>query len=121
MQALQAQDRESFYAYEQMSRDIAQFPPFGRLGAVILSAKDNGLLNRYARDLALAIPNTEGIDVYGPADAPLSLVRGMWRKRFLVRADRNRDLQGFMSAWLKSLKAPNAVRVVTDIEPYSFL
>jgi primosomal protein N' (replication factor Y) len=121
MQALQAQDREAFYAYEQMSRDIARFPPFGRLGAVILSAKDNGLLNRYARELALAIPNTEGIDVYGPADAPLSLVRGMWRKRFLVRADRNRDLQGFMNAWLKSLKAPNAVRVVTDIEPYSFL
>lgn len=121
MQALQAQDREAFYAYEQMSRDIAQFPPYGRLGAVILSAKNNGLLNRFARELALAIPNTEGIDVYGPADAPLSLVRGMWRKRFLVRADRNRDLQGFMTAWLKSLKAPNAVRVVTDIEPYSFL
>ena len=121
MQALAAQDREAFYAYEQMSREITQFPPYGRLGAVILSAKDNALLNRFARELTLAIPNTEGIDVYGPADAPLSLVRGMWRKRFLVRADRNRDLQGFLSVWLKSLKTPNAVRVVTDIEPYSFL
>ncbi|WP_438263804.1 primosomal protein N' [Asticcacaulis aquaticus] len=121
MQALKAQDREAFYAYEQMSREIAQFPPFGRLAAVILSAKDNALLNRFGRELSLAIPNTEGIDVYGPADAPLSLVRGMWRKRFLVRADRNRDLQGFMTAWLKSVKTPNAIRLVTDIEPYSFL
>lgn len=121
MQALQRQDREAFYAYEQMNREITHFPPFGRLAAVILSAKDNGLLNRFARDLALTVPNTEGIDVYGPADAPLSLVRGQWRKRFLVRADRNRDLQGFVTAWLKSVKAPNAIRVITDIEPYSFL
>ncbi|MFT3998245.1 MAG: primosomal protein N' [Asticcacaulis sp.] len=121
MQALQAQDREAFYAYEQMNREITRFPPYGRLAAVILSAKDNGLLNRFSKELALAIPNAEGVDVYGPADAPLSLVRGMWRKRFLVRADRNRDLQGFMTAWLKSVKTPNAVRVVTDIEPYSFL
>ena len=41
----------------------------------------------------------EGVDVFGPADAPLGLVRGRRRKRFLVRAERRVDLQGFLTAW----------------------
>jgi primosomal protein N' (replication factor Y) len=88
---------------------------------VILQARDQPLLNRFARELALFIPNTEGIDVYGPADAPLALVRGQWRKRFLVRADRNRDLQAFLTHWLGAIKRPNAIRMIVDIDPYSFL
>jgi primosomal protein N' (replication factor Y) len=121
MQALARGDREAFYAYESMSREAASFPPFGRLAAVILSAKDQALLNRFSRELALFIPNAEGVDVYGPADAPLSLVRGQWRKRFLVRADRNRDLQAFVTHWLAAIRRPNAIRLVVDIDPYSFL
>ncbi|EGF92233.1 primosomal protein N [Asticcacaulis biprosthecium C19] len=121
MQALAHQDREAFYAYEGMSREMAGFPPYGRLAALILQAKDQKLLDRFSRELALFIPNTDGIDVYGPADAPLALVRGQWRKRFLVRADRNRDLQGFVNHWLAAIKRPNAIRLIVDIEPYSFL
>ena len=121
MQALARQDREAFYAYESMAREVAGFPPFGRLAAVILSAKDQALLNRFARELTLFIPNADGIDVYGPADAPLMLVRGQWRKRFLVRADRNRDVQAFLTHWLSAIKRPNAVRLIVDVDPYSFL
>ena len=121
MQALMHQDREAFYAYESMSREIAKFPPFGRLGAVILQGRDPAQLNRFAHELTLQIPNSPGIDVYGPADAPLALVRGQWRKRFLVRADRNRDLQGFLSHWLSAVKRPSAIRQIVDIDPYNFL
>ena len=121
MQALAQGDREAFYTYESMSREMAKFPPFGRLAALILTAKDQNLLNKFSRELALFIPHSDGIDVYGPADAPLALVRGQWRKRFLVRADRNRDLQAFVSHWLAAIKRPNAIRLVVDIDPYSFL
>ncbi len=121
MQALARGDREAFYQYEAMSRELGRMPPFGRLAAVILSSKDQALLNRFSRELALFIPNSEGIDVFGPADAPLALVRGMWRKRFLVRADRNRDVQAYVTHWLAAIKRPNAIRLVVDIDPYSFL
>ena len=73
------------------------------------------------RALAAAVPNAEAIEVYGPADAPLALVRGRRRKRFLVRADRTVDLQAFMSAWRARVRVPNSVRVTVDIDPYSFL
>jgi len=73
------------------------------------------------RELAAAVPNAEGVDVYGPADAPLALVRGRRRKRFLVRADRRVDLQGFVAAWKSRVKIPGPVRLTVDIDPYSFL
>ena len=57
----------------------------------------------------------------GPADAPLALVRGRRRKRLLVRADRDVDLQGFLRAWLARVKVPASVRLTVDVDPYSFL
>jgi primosomal protein N' (replication factor Y) len=61
------------------------------------------------------------VEVYGPADAPLALVRGRRRKRFLIRADRNVDLQAFLAAWRARVRAPGAIRVTIDVDPYSFL
>jgi len=62
-----------------------------------------------------------GLRECGPADAPLSLVRGRRRKRFLVRAERSVDLQGFLAAWRARVRAPSSVRVTVDVDPYSFL
>jgi primosomal protein N' (replication factor Y) len=121
MQALKAQDRDAFLAAEGEMRELSGLPPYGRLAAVILSSPDGGKLNDYARALAAAIPNAEGLEVYGPVDAPLALIRGVRRKRFLVRADRSVDLQAFMTTWRARAKPPSAVRLSIDIDPYSFL
>jgi len=121
MQALKAQDRDGFMAAEMVERELAKLPPFGRLAAVIASGPDAQALETYVQALAAAVPNAQGVEVFGPADAPQALVRGRRRKRFLVRADRNIDLQGFLSAWRARAKVPNSVRVVFDVDPYSFL
>jgi primosomal protein N' (replication factor Y) len=121
MQALAAQDRDAFIEAEMSMRQDAGLPPYGRLAAVIASGPDAAALEAYVEALAAVIPNAEGVEVFGPADAPLALVRGRRRKRFLVRAERNVDLQGFMAAWRARAKVPNSVRVVIDIDPYSFL
>ena len=121
MQALKAQDRDAFLAAETAEREAAGLPPFGRLAAVILSSADPAALETVCRALAAAVPNAEGVEVYGPADAPLALVRGRRRKRFLVRADRTVDLQAFLNAWRARVKMPGSVRVTIDVDPYSFL
>jgi primosomal protein N' (replication factor Y) len=121
MQALKAQDRDAFVAAEMEGREASGLPPFGRLAAVIASGPDPVALEAYVRALAAAAPNAEGVEVYGPADAPLGLIRGRRRKRFLVRADRNVDLQAFMAAWRARARIPSSVRVTIDIDPYSFL
>ena len=121
MQALAAQDRDAFVAAEMAERELAGLPPFGRLGAVIVSSENPQALEAFVRDMAAAAPNAPGLEVYGPADAPLSLVRGRRRKRFLVRADRTVDLSAYLAAWRARVRPPGSVRVVIDVDPYSFL
>jgi primosomal protein N' (replication factor Y) len=121
MQALKAQDRDAFLEAELAEREMAGLPPFGRLVALVLSSPNGDALEFTAKALAAAVPNAEGVEVYGPADAPLSLIRGRRRKRFLVRADRTVDVQAFTSAWLGRVKAPASVRIAVDVDPYSFL
>jgi primosomal protein N' (replication factor Y) len=121
MQALKAQDRDAFVAAEMAERELAGLPPFGRLAAVVASGPDAAQLQAFMRAMAEAAPNTPGVEVYGPADAPLSLVRGRRRKRFLVRADRTVDLSAYMAAWRARVKPKGQIRVAIDIDPYSFL
>jgi len=121
MQALKAQDRDAFIAAEMEMREVSGLPPFGRLAAVICTGPDAAVLEAYCRTLAAATPNAEGVEVFGPADAPLALMRGRRRKRFLVRANREVDLQAFMAAWRARARPPGSVRVTIDVDPYSFL
>jgi len=121
MQTLADQDRDAFVALEMAEREFAGLPPFGRLAALIVSGVDPPAMERFLHDLAAAAPNAEGVDVYGPADPPFSLVRGRRRKRFLIRADRGVDLQGFLAAWRARVKVPGSVRLTVDVDPYSFL
>jgi primosomal protein N' (replication factor Y) len=121
MQALAAQDRDAFVEAEMAERELAGLPPFGRLAAVIVSGVDPAQLEGFVQAMAQAAPNSAGVEVYGPADAPLGLIRGRRRKRFLVRADRAVDLSAYMAAWRARVRPPAAIRVAIDIDPYSFL
>ena len=121
MQAIAAGDRDAFVAVEMAERQLAGLPPYGRLAAVVVSGPDLATLEAFVQALAAAAPNATGVSVYGPADAPLGLVRGRRRKRFLVRADRTVDLQGFLGAWRARVRPPRAIRMTIDVDPYSFL
>ena len=121
LQALAAGDRDAFVEAEMAEREAAALPPYGRLAAIILSSENAQAVEKVAADLAQAIPNAERLEVYGPADAPLALVRGRRRKRLLVRADRDVDIQAFLRAWLQRVKVPGSVRLTVDVDPYSFL
>jgi primosomal protein N' (replication factor Y) len=121
LMALAAGDRDAFIDAEMAEREAASLPPYGRLAALILSGENPQAVEKLARDLAESIPNAERLEVYGPADAPLALVRGRRRKRLLVRADRDVDLQGFLRVWISRVKVPASVRLNVDVDPYSFL
>ena len=113
--------RDQFMQAEADARQAAAMPPFGRLAALILSSRDLSLLEVTAGQLAAACPAYHGVDVFGPAPAPLSRIRGAHRMRFLVRAEKTIALQKIITEWLDKVKLPGQVRVVCDIDPYSFL
>jgi primosomal protein N' (replication factor Y) len=118
---LAAGDRDAFIAHEMDSRRLVGLPPFGRLGAVIISAGSAEQANEFAAAFGAAQPNASGIEVWGPAPAPITILRGRHRRRFLIRSDRNVDLSAFLASWKERVKLPSNVRVALDVEPYSFM
>ena len=57
----------------------------------------------------------------GPAPAPLAVLRGRHRRRFLVKAGRVVNLQAALRGWLSRVRVRGSVRLQVDIDPYSFL
>ncbi len=119
--ALVANDRDGFYAAEAAARRSAGSPPYGRLAAIIVSSEDADLARRAAERLAAAAPKRKGADIYGPAPAPLAMLRGRHRFRLLVHAPRSFALQEMIADWTARIDWPAKVRLTIDIDPYSFL
>ncbi len=121
IRALVSGDAPAFYAAETASRRAANAPPFGRFAAIIVSSESERDAKAAAQAIARAAPTVEGVDVYGPAPAPLAMLRGRHRLRLLVHARRAIDVQDVMRAWLGALEFPRNVRVAVDVDPYSFV
>jgi primosomal protein N' (replication factor Y) len=147
IRALIAQDRDAFYAAEIDAREKEHYPPFGRLASLVVSGADRHETAGYARALARAAPqvlepevlepdllapkpdataahvaSAEAVRVLGPADAPLSLVRGRHRLRLLVKAPRAFDLSAYLREWLSAApKKHGDIKLEVDVDPQSFL
>ena len=121
MKALARGDRDAYLEGEKRIREIAGLPPHGRLAGIVISGKEANETFRFARDLAQAAPPAEGIQVLGPAPAPIAMVRGRHRIRLLVKAGRDVNLQAFLAAWLKDVKPKGSLSLQLDVDPYNFL
>lgn len=115
-------DREGFYRHEMAARSAGGLPPFGRLAALIVSANTHDEAFAFARALLTAAPEAEGLKIFGPADAPLAMIRGRHRIRLLLQSGKDFDLSGYVRFWLKQGPQPRGnLRLQVDIDPQSFL
>jgi primosomal protein N' (replication factor Y) len=122
MQAIISGDREMFLEREIRQRQAGMLPPFGRLAAIIISARQKDVAESLARQIARCAPPAERVEVLGPAEAPLAVIRGRHRWRLLAKAPRDVDLQAYVRAWLDVMpELRGDVRLTVDIDPYSFL
>jgi primosomal protein N' (replication factor Y) len=121
MQALGKGDAAAFFAAEIAARrDLGQ-PPFGRLAALIISSESPDAARSAAEALGAAAPRREGLAVLGPAPATMAMLRGRHRHRILVQARRELPLPAILRDWLARVPLPGTVRVVVDVDPYSFV
>jgi primosomal protein N' (replication factor Y) len=121
IRALVSGDAESFYAAETASRREAGAPPFGRFAAIVISSESLTDAQEVATLIGRTAPQRDGMHVYGPAPAPLAMLRGRHRQRLLVHARRALDVQDVIRGWLGALDWPRSVRVAVDVDPYSFV
>ncbi|MEG8221507.1 primosomal protein N' [Sphingomonas sp. HH69] len=121
IQALIDGDTERFYAVETEHRRRANAPPFGRFAAIIISSEDADEAAQVARLIGKSAPVIDGMRVYGPAPAPLSVLRGRHRHRLLIHATRQVDIQSAIREWLSQIVWKSGTRVAVDVDPYSFM
>ncbi|MGB5904881.1 MAG: primosomal protein N' [Xanthobacteraceae bacterium] len=122
MKALVASDRQAFYDTEIELRERTLYPPFGRLASMIISAGDRPTAEGFARKLASAAPRDEAVQVLGPAEAPLAVVKGRYRFRLLIKSARGVDLSGYLRDWLAvAPKTKGNLKLEVDVDPQSFL
>jgi primosomal protein N' (replication factor Y) len=122
MRALLAGDRDAFYTSEIALREKTQYPPFGRLAGLLVSAGERPAAESYARRLAGAAPRVNEVRVLGPAEAPLAVVRGRHRFRLLVKSPRAFDLSGYLREWLaRAPQRKGNIKLDVDVDPQSFL
>jgi primosomal protein N' (replication factor Y) len=121
MTSLVKGDRDGFFAQEMAIRSSAGLPPYRRLAALIVSGTDAAQTERLAKSLRARAPAAQGVDVLGPAPAPIHLLRGRHRWRLLMKADPAINLQVFLRTWLADMRPKGSLRIDIDVDPYSFL
>jgi primosomal protein N' (replication factor Y) len=122
MAALLSGDREEFVARETAARQMLTYPPYGRLVAMIITAKSREMAELYAREVVKRAPRASQISVIGPVEAPIAVIRGRHRFRLMVKAPREIDMQAYLRHWQVRLpKTQGDLRLTIDIDPYNFL
>ncbi|KQT47654.1 primosomal protein N' [Aureimonas sp. Leaf454] len=122
MQAIASGEATRFYDREIAERERAGLPPFGRLASIVVSAATRKEAEDHARALKSAAGEDEAIEVLGPAEAPLAVLRGRHRFRLLFQGSRRSPMQAFLRAVIAAAPKPRGtVEVQIDIDPQSFL
>jgi primosomal protein N' (replication factor Y) len=121
-------DYEAFYREELAQRRALGYPPCGSLVHAVVSAAQLGRAQQAARALADALQTgglvgaASGVELLGPAPAPLARLRGRHRVQLLAkgaeRAAVRRAAQALLAA---AARLPEAVQASVDANPTNML
>ena len=115
-------DVATFIEREMQARRELGYPPFARLALVKLDGLDASETQSAAERLAAVARKAApaGVQVLGPARAPLARLRSRYRFRFMVRARERGALRQVLLA-VARVKPERRVRVAIDVDPVSML
>lgn len=122
-------DYEGFAAQELSHRELLNYPPLGRLVSLRIQSSDRdkarslaSMVGVRASALKSQFPQYEGLEVLGPAEAPLSKLKGQYRYHILLKSGKGPALQSFLKRLMGNEKwIPSRCRVIVDIDPLHLL
>ncbi|MEW6262085.1 MAG: primosomal protein N' [Thermodesulfobacteriota bacterium] len=123
-------DYLGFFQQEIEQRLAAGYPPFTRLALVRFQGNSESVtasLARAAAESGRRLVQTSprpGLDILGPAPAPLAKVKGRHRFQILVRSPKVKTLHAFLRDWLEQVRPTlkgQAVSLSLDVDPYHMM
>jgi len=122
-------DFEGFAQHELNIRSQLHYPPVGRLVSFRIQGthlgrveETAGLLARRAHALKAQFPQYQSIEILGPAEAPLSKLRGQFRFHLLVKSAQAAAANPFSRQLLGDQEwVPSGIKILIDIDPMSLL
>lgn len=115
--ALKNNIAHEFIEQEIQFRKQNNLPPFSKFISLIVSGINRDLTKQIAYELRNTCPTN--IEIFGPAPAPIFLLRGRVRWRILLK---NRSFIGKdICNWLEDVHIPGNIKVQIDVDPISFL
>jgi len=119
LQALAGAREEEFIEQEILSRKEAMMPPFTKMAAINITGKYPEKTLSMAKYIASRAPKSDA-RILGPAESLMFKLAGRYRYRILVIAEKNFNIQKYLTLWLDHCKIPSMFQVKVDIDPYSF-
>jgi primosomal protein N' (replication factor Y) len=90
------------------------------MAAIIVSGRNLHEVHESCLNLSRSMPNIDNVDIYGPAPAPLSRLKGRHRQRFLIHEKKGRKIQKIIQHWLSKVPQTSGVNITIDIDPQNF-
>ena len=105
---------------ELILRKKNSLPPFFRLIAIIISANDQSVSIKGAREIKTHLNKIEGVEIMGPVDSPLLKIKKKFRSRLLIRFGVKSLKQKMVFDLLNSLKISSKIKLTVDVDPVNF-
>jgi primosomal protein N' (replication factor Y) len=117
-------DYEAFYRAEIEFRKVFHYPPITSMIAILLRGEKLSDVDRAALDcghkLEAALKPLEGTRIQGPAPAPMSRIKGVYRYQILLRSPHRTALRKAVESVMLGRKW-KGVDVAVDVDPVNIL
>jgi primosomal protein N' (replication factor Y) len=128
-QHVRSHDYKSFFAAEVEFRRALNYPPFSRLvnlrlegpGAEEIENKAKGLADWLRAECRRQPTTYSGIEVLGPAPAPIAKLRGRYRWQILLKGRKSPPLLELAGRAKLTVPRSNRARLHIDVDPYNML
>ncbi len=129
IQHLPAHDYKGFFAIESEFRRALNYPPFAKLINLRFDGPKADEVEKRAKSVAAQLRQLQvrepkfnpGIEVLGPAAAPIEKLRDRFRWQLLLKGKNSASLLEFASHARKLSPDSRAGRLQIDVDPYSML
>ncbi len=123
--AAQRHDYAEFANLEMQHRNDFGYPPFGYLARFIIRSEMEPAARNMADELAVIAadwPNqSENCKLIGPAEAPISKLRGKFRFHFLLRSDNETEMHDWIEFINARAQGSDNVQYIVDVDPQDML